>query len=126
MGIEPTTSPTLKENHTTRPMARTVTPYSQFDNLLFQKGQRATRKKGATGIEPVTAGSAIPCSTAELCARMPLIDSILPLVATLDRIAKIQVLPGLEPGSKDSESLVITITLQDHTSKILHYYHRQV
>ena len=26
----------------------------------------------------------------------------------------IQVLPGLEPGSKDSESLVITITLQDH------------
>ena len=25
-----------------------------------------------------------------------------------------QVLPGLEPGSKDSESLVMTITLQDH------------
>ena len=24
MGIEPTTSPTLKENHTTRPMARTA------------------------------------------------------------------------------------------------------
>ena len=24
-----------------------------------------------------------------------------------------QVLPGLEPGSKDSESLVMTITLQD-------------
>ena len=69
MGIEPTTSPTLKENHTTRPMARTVTPCLQFDNLFFQKGQKATRKKGATGIEPVTAGSAIPCSTAELCAQ---------------------------------------------------------
>ena len=26
---------------------------------------------------------------------------------------KYQVLPGLEPGSKDSESLVMTITLQD-------------
>ena len=26
---------------------------------------------------------------------------------------KNKVLPGLEPGSKDSESLVITITLQD-------------
>ena len=29
------------------------------------------------------------------------------------REKKYQVLPGLEPGSKDSESLVMTITLQD-------------
>ena len=28
-------------------------------------------------------------------------------------VKKYQVLPGLEPGSKDSESLVMTITLQD-------------
>ena len=31
---------------------------------------------------------------------------------------KYQVLPGLEPGSKDSESLVMTITLQDHAFRL--------
>ena len=49
-GIEPPTSPTLRENHATRPLAH----------------QMWVTKKGTTGIEPVTAGSAIPCSTAEL------------------------------------------------------------
>ena len=53
-GIEPPTSPTLRENHATRPLARRM----------------RISKKGTTGIEPVTAGSAIPCSTAELCTQL--------------------------------------------------------
>ena len=52
-GIEPPTSPTLRENHATRPLAHRM----------------RLSKKGTTGIEPVTAGSAIPCSTAELSTR---------------------------------------------------------
>ena len=55
-GIEPPTSPTLRENHATRPLAQ----------------QMWTGKKGTTGIEPVTAGSAIPCSTAELSTHLRL------------------------------------------------------
>ena len=33
-------------------------------------------------------------------------------------MAKNQVLPGIEPGFRDSESPVITVTLQDHTKHV--------
>ena len=88
-GIEPPTSPTLKENHTTRPKAR--------------------RRQGAAGIEPATAGSAIPCSTAELCTRgAACLARMHQTRALTNKTKKCEVLPGLEPGSKDSESLVMT------------------
>ena len=68
-GIEPPTSPTLKENHTTRPMAHAgFGPSCKTKN----RGTGFLEKKdykGAAGIEPATSGSAILRSTAELCTR---------------------------------------------------------
>ena len=68
-GIEPPTSPTLKENHTTRPMPRgrnTIATDAKAVKIPNQKNKK--QNKGTTGIEPVTSGSAILRSTAELSA----------------------------------------------------------
>ena len=74
-GIEPPTSPTLKENHTTRPMPHgckhAVRCARQIHNLDYVQNffvRRKKKVKGVTGIEPVTSGSAILRSTAELNA----------------------------------------------------------
>ena len=127
-GIEPPTSPTLKENHTTRPMPHTseqLTPKKTSAPSLERRAKQ--NYKGAAGIEPATPGSAIPCSTAELCTRGGVTrqstsrdwyghGSKSARTFYCSRVSwpcskKQKVLPGLEPGSKDSKSLVITITL---------------
>ena len=67
-GIEPPTSPTLKENHTTRPMPHIGgQPGRQKNFCRNPQSKKTKRTQGAAGIEPATPGSAIPCSTAELC-----------------------------------------------------------
>ena len=58
------------ENHTTRPMPQTgklqIQKQTSVSNFARHEKQN---DKGAAGIEPATPGSAIPCSTAELCTR---------------------------------------------------------
>ena len=80
--------------------------------------QHIKKVKGVTGIEPVTSGSAILRSTAELNAlqtnqgHTTLVSKVsFSRVGSPTENQKCQVLPGLEPGLKESESLVITITL---------------
>ena len=84
-------------------------------NATKEKKKKGEKKnyKGAAGVEPATSGSAILRSTAELCTRMQCNG---PAALTGCSVPgsekkKREVLPGLEPGSKDSKSLVMTITL---------------
>ena len=112
-GIEPPTSPTLKENHTTRPTARTseVTIRARPHKTTRTRGKKKIDYKGAAGIEPAPSGSAILRSTAELCTRNPWHGCGCGLRNYGEGEGNKKVLPGLEPGLKESESLVMTITL---------------